>query len=256
MPAAAVMAGVAVVGAGMSAASAAGAFSSSVDQSGPTMAEQEAAKAARQSYNLGRKIQTPLDALAREDLRYLGSNRALATAGDAGVNQFWNQAGAIGQQLTPVANMSGGPGSGRWMSQLGSGTASLDSGLRAAGVQGRLGGLNQYLARQGQFLGRRTNDLNTGLTTMTTGGAMAAQNQMATRQAQIQNNIARNQAMGQIGGALTSVGMAGMGAAGGFGGAAGGLSMNGAETGLSIMQPELQSAASGYISAGGRGAIY
>ena len=202
---------VSAIGVGISAASAAGAFSGSVDQSGPTMAEQQAGKYARQTYNLGRKIQTPLDALAREDLRYLGSDRALDSAGDAGVNQFWNQAGAIGQQLTPVANMSGGPGSGRWMSQLGSGTAFLDSGLRAAGVQGRLGGLNQYLARQGQFLGRRTNDLNTGLSTMTTGGAMAAQNQMATRQAQIQNNIAANQAMGQVGGSLVGLGTGMMG---------------------------------------------
>lgn len=230
-----VAATVGAVGLGMSAAGAAGAFGSSVDQSGPTMAEQQAGKYARQTYNLGRKIQTPLDALAREDLRYLGSNRALATAGDAGVNQFWNQAGAIGQQLTPVANMSGGPGSGRWMSQLGSGTASLDSGLRAAEAQGRIGGLNQYLARQGQFLGRRTNDLNAGLGAMTSGGAMAAQNQMATRQAQIQNNIAANQAMGQIGGTMVGIGMGGVSAGLGAGGAAG---------------------APGYISAGGPRDIY
>lgn len=210
---------VGVAGLGMSAASAAGAFSSSVDQSGPTMAEQQAAKDARATYNLGRKIQVPLDAMARKDLAYLGSGQALDTAGGDGVNQFWRQLGPLGQQLAPYANASGGPGSGRWMNQLGQGAASLSNGLQAANVQGRIGGLNNYLARQGQFLGRRTNDLEVGLGTMTSGGAMAAQNQAATRQMQIQNNIAANQAMGQIGGTMVGLGMSGVSA--GLGGAAG-----------------------------------
>lgn len=214
-----VAATVGAVGLGMSAAGAAGAFGSSVDQSGPTMAEQEAARAARQTYNLGRKIQVPLDAMARKDLAYLGSGQALDAAGSEGVNQMWREIGPVGQQLAPVANMSGGPGSGRWMNQLSQGTLALSNGAQAANVQGRLGGMNQYLARQGQFLGRRTGDLQAGLGAMTSGGAMAAQNQAMARQAQIQNNIAANQAMGQLGGTMVGIGMSGVSA--GLGGAAG-----------------------------------
>jgi len=97
----------------------------------------------------------------------------------------------------------------------------VDAGVRGANMQGRLSGMNQYLARQGQFLNRRTNDLQTGLATMSTGGAQAAANQNARIQAQIQNNIATNQAMGQVGGAMMSVGMAGMCAGGGAGSGAG-----------------------------------
>lgn len=209
------------IGVGMSAASAAGAFSGSVDKPIPTGEELDALKAARQSYALGRKIQSPLDALSRQDLRYLGSDQALANAGSEGVNAMWRQAGPVGSGLYEAAAASGGPGSGRFWGQMGNGMAALDSGVRQANVQGRLGGLNQYLARQGQFLARRTNDLKTGMDTMTVGAAQAAANQNARIQAQVQSNIAANQAMGQLGGALTSFGM---GMAGGIGGGAGGAS--------------------------------
>lgn len=214
---------VSAVGVGLSAASAAGAFSGSVDQRGPTPEEMSAARDAKKAYRLGREIQTPLDALAREDLKYLNSDQALANAGAAGVNQVWRQAGNMGQGLNAVAAASGGPGSGRWWGQAGQMASGLDSALQGAQLQGRIGGMNQAMARQGQFLGRRTNDLQTGLGGMTSGGAQAAANQNARIQAQIQNNIAANQAMGQLGGALTSVGMAGVGMAGGMGKAADGV---------------------------------
>ena len=226
--------GVGAAGLGLSAASAAGAFGGSVDQRGPTAEEMSAARDAKKAYQLGRQIQTPLDAMARDDLKYLGSDQALANAGSAGMNQVWQGAGNLGQGLAQTAAMSGGPGSGRWWGQMGQATNGLDSALRGANLQGRVGGLNQYMARQGQFLGRRTNDLQAGLGGMTSGGQQAAQNQNARIQAQIQNNIAANQAMGQIGGMMTSVGMAGMGS---FGGAAGGAA----------------GGAPGYISPGGVG---
>jgi hypothetical protein len=206
---------VAVAGLGMSAASAAGAFSGPVEKRMPTPGEIEAGKEARYAYQIGRKIQVPLDQQARSDLQYLGSDQAMDAAGDQGANQFWQQAGSLGQGLQQATKVSGGPGSGRFFSQLGQGTSMVDAGVMGGRMQGRLDGLNQYLARKGQFLTRRTNDLQTGLATMSTGGAQAAQNQNDRIQAQIKNNIAANQAMGQIGGSLMSVGMMGMSAAGG-----------------------------------------
>lgn len=226
---------VTAAGLGLSAASAAGAFNGPVEKRLPTPGEIAAGKEAQAVYQIGRKIQTPLDRMAREDLQYLGSNAAMRNAGGLGVDQMWQRTGQLGQGLQQEAARSGGPGSGRFFGQLGQGAAIIDSGVRQANLQGRLGGLNEYIARQGQFLNRRTNDLQTGMATMSTGGAQAAQNQNARIQAQVNNNIATNQAMGQIGGSLMSVGMMGLGAAGKAGGAGG---------------------APGYISPGPGGAIY
>lgn len=220
-----IAAGTAVAGLGISAASAAGAFSSPVEKSVPTPAEMRAAKEARAVYNLGRDIQTPLDQLARKDLQYLGSNQALDQAGSMGVNELWRQMGPIGQQLGSTAAASGGPGSGRWWGQLGQGTSAIGAGVQQANLQGRIGGLNQYIARQGQFLDRRSKDLDAGLGAMTSGGTQAMQNQANRINTQVQNNIATSQAMSSLGGSLMGVGMgalslgAGGGAgAGGFGG--------------------------------------
>ena len=236
MPFAAVGAVVSVAGLGMSAASAAGAFSGPVEKRLPTPAEIEAGKEARAIYQLGRKIQVPLDQQARKDLQYLGSNKAMEAAGSQGVNQFWQQTGALGAGLQQSAAASGGPGSGRFFSQLGQGATMVDAGTRQANAQGRLGGMNQYLARQGQFLNRRTNDLQTGLATMSTGGAQAVQNQNARIQAQIQNNIATNQAMGQIGGSLMGLGMGAASAGLGAGGAAAAGGAAGAPTALQVVK--------------------
>jgi len=238
-------AAVASVGVGLSAASAAGAFSSSVDPNNPTPQELEAAEWARKVNSLGQRIEAPLNKLARKDIAYLGSREALDRAGDQGVNQAVNPLYAQMQAaLQQSMATTGGPGSGRFWNTLGRAGAGMDAAYRGAEIGGRLGGINTYMGRMGQFLDRRTNTLKTGLTGMTTGGAQAAQNQQARIQAQIRNNIAANQAMGQLGGALTSVGMAGVGAAGGLGAVGGmGGSLNGAETGLSVMQPALQNAA-------------
>lgn len=208
MPGALAIAGLGLmaVGTGVSVASSAGAFNGSVDKPTPTGEEMAAAKDARATYNLGRKIQSPLDALSRQDLRYLGSDQALANAGGQSVNQYWGQLGPLGQQLHQTAARSGGPGTGAFWSQLGQGTAGLDAGVRAANMQGRLGGMNQYLARQGQFLNRRTGDLQTGLGIMSMGGAQAQQAQQARIQAQINSNIATSQAMSSIGGSIAGLG--------------------------------------------------
>lgn len=217
MPFAAVGAIVGVAGLGMSAASAAGAFNGPVDKRYPTIEEMAARNDAKKTYKLGREIQAPLDALAREDLKYLGSDQAMANAGSAGVNQLWQQAGPqFGTGLQQAAAQSGGPGSGRHWSQLGQGTSALDAGVRQANLQGRLGGLNQYLARQGQFLGRRTNDLQTGMAGMTAGGAQGMQNQNARINAQVQNNIATSQAMSSVGGSMMGAGMGMVSAGGGM----------------------------------------
>ena len=199
------------VGLGMSAAGAAGAFSGKVDQQGPTPEEMSAARDAKKVYRLGKELQQPLDAMARNDLKYLSSNQAMDNAAGQGVNQFWQQAGPqLGTGLQSVAAQSGGPGSGRFWNQMGQGTAMLDAGMRQANMQGRLGGLNQYLAKSQQFLGRRVDDLNEGLGMMTSGGAQAQQNKQNRISAQVANNVAANQAAGQIGGSLMSVGMMGM----------------------------------------------
>lgn len=215
---------VGAVGVGMSAAGAAGAFGGKVDAQGPTLEEMSAARDAKKAYQLGKQIQQPLDAQARSDLKYLGSDVALANAGSMGVNQFWQQLGPqFGAGLQSVAAQTGGPGSGRFWGTLGQGTSAIDAGILQANAQGRLGGLNQHLARTGQFLGRRVEDLNTGLGMMTSGGVQSQQNKQNRISAQVQNNIAANQAMGQLGGSLMGVGMSGLSAAGGTGAGAGGF---------------------------------
>ena len=209
---------VGAVGVGMSAAGAAGAFSSKVDQQGPTLEEMSAARDAKKVYRMGKELQQPVDALARNDLKYLSSNQAMDNAGSMGVNQFWQQAGPqLGAGLQGVAAQSGGPGSGRYWSQLGQGTTMLNAGLQQANMQGRLGGMNQYLAKNQQFLGRRVDDLNEGLGMMTSGGAQAQQNKQNRISAQVANNVAANQAAGQIGGSLMAAGSMGAGMAGGWG---------------------------------------
>lgn len=215
--------GVSAIGTGISAASAAGAFNGSVDSPVPTGAEIAATKAARQSYALGRKIQAPLDQMSRDDLHYLQSKQALANAGSAGVNQVWQQ--PIGQGLYQTAATTGGPGSGRWWGQMGAGTAAVDARVKQANAQGRLSGLGQYVARQGQFLDRRTNDLKTGMDTMSLGAAQAAQNQAARIQSQIQNNAARSAAMSQLGGSVAGMGSGMMGIAGAMSGGVGAASV-------------------------------
>lgn len=245
-------AGVAAVGVGVSAASAAGAFSGEVDKLEPTPEELEAAEWNRQVYALGRRIQNPLDKAARQDLAYLQSPQALATQGGLASSQAVGQISPQLQQAQlQAAQSSGGPGSGRWAANLAAGSAALDASRRSADASARANGLSSFVGRTGQFLGRRGDDLQSGLASMTQGGQQAADALRTRIQAQVANNIAANQAMGQLGGSLIGMGMGGLGATGalsGLGGAAG--SLRGAETGLSVFQPALQSVASQYNLAG------
>ena len=221
MPFGAVMA---VAGLGMSAAGAAGAFNGPVDKRYPTAEELSAARDAKKTYQLGREIQTPLDRMARADLKYLGSDQALTNAGAMGANELWQQAGPqFGVGLQQVAAQTGGPGSGRFWSQLGQGTSALDAGIRQANLQGRIGGLNQYIARNNQFLDRRAKDLDAGLGAMTSGGQQAMQNQNARINAQVQNNIAASQAMSSIGGTMVGMGSGMVTSGGGMQGIQNGL---------------------------------
>jgi hypothetical protein len=248
---------VSAVGVGMSAASAAGAFSSKVDNSGPTPEEIKAMELNRQAYEQGRFWQQQLDPMMnrrlkddlaylkqtdartgelRQELRGLNDSRYYQGAADRAVNQVWQGYPQALQGVQQTASRSGGPGSGAFMSRMGDLNIGMESAVRGASVQGRLGYLNemnqnrgrmgqvydQQLQRAGSYRDQslsRFSDfqdrLTTGLGLVTGGGQNAAANQQARINAQVQNNIAANQAMGQIGGSLTSVGMAGMGAFGG-----------------------------------------
>lgn len=215
-------AAVAVAGLGLSAASAAGAFGGKVDKWAPTPQEMEAAKWATNTFNLGRRIQNPLDASSRQDLKYLESPEAMDQGQGLAVSNVASQLyPAQEANLQKVAASSGGPGSGRWWGSLWDSQSEINKGLTGAAVQGRLGALNNYVSRTGQFLDRRTTDLNSGLAGMTSGGQQAADAQANRIQAQLASKIAANQSMGQMGGALMSVGMAGMGGFGGSGGSSG-----------------------------------
>ena len=208
-----IAAGTAVVGVGLSAASAAGAFSSPVDKWKPTPQEMEAVKWSNKTYDLGRQIQAPLDAMSRDDLTTMSTPGYYDRQAGAASNQYANQMYPAVNNLVSNATASGGPGSGRFFDATGKGAALINGAMREGNVQGRIGGLTQSMSRTGQFLGRRTADLKSGLNGMTSGGAQAAEAQASRIQSQVQNNIASNQAMGQLGGTIASVGMAGYKAA-------------------------------------------
>lgn len=214
--------GLTAVGVGMSAASAAGAFNGKVDSWQPTMEERATAKRSKRLFKLGQELQRPLDELARADMKQLKSPAEFARQAGAATNQVMGQADpAIRAGLNQAAATSGGPGSGRFMAQLGTSGAALDSGLTEANARGRMGALQGYMGRSGQYLDRMTNDLNTGMGLMESGATNAANRQAARINAQVSNNMARNQAMGQLGGSLIGLGMGGMNFAGGMGAAGG-----------------------------------
>jgi hypothetical protein len=277
---------VSAVGVGMSAASAAGAFSSKVDSSGPTPEEIKAMELNRQAYEQGRFWQQQLDPMMNrrlnaerdylkqtnqrtselgQELRGLNDARYYDQAADRAVNQTWQGYPQALQGVQQTASRSGGPGSGAFMSRMGDLNIGMESAVRGANAQGRLGYLNEHSqmrGQMGQVLGQqlqragsyrdqslsRFSDfqdrLTTGLGLVTGGGQNAAANQQARINAQVQNNIAANAAMGQIGGAMMSVGMSGMNA---FGGGAGGV---GGAVGAG------GGSAPGYVSPGGGRSIY
>jgi hypothetical protein len=178
--------------------------------------------------------------LGRE-LRGLRGENDFQGAADRSANQAWQQMPAMQAGMTAVANRSGGPGSGQSLAAMGTSATGVDATLRRAQAQGRLGYLNEYGQRRnqmGQVYGQQAqrvggfrdqalsrfgdyqDRINTGLNLVTGGGQQAADNQNTRINAQIQNNMASNQAMGQLGGSMMSLGMAGVNASGGLGKAA------------------------------------
>lgn len=211
-----VSAGVFAVGAGLSIASATGAFNGRVDPNVPTKEELEAAAKSKQLFEFGRNLQKPLDKQALKDLSYFKSPAYLASQEGLARDQVM-AAGSPALEAGGLATAArtGGPGSGAWWAQQGTGGAQLDAALRQAGAGGRLGGIQNYVGRAGQFIGRKTADVATGLDLMQQGAGQAYQSQQNRIAAQIGRNQATAQAMGAIGGSLMSVGSMGMGAAAG-----------------------------------------
>jgi hypothetical protein len=163
-----------------------------------------------------------------QELRGLDADSNYQGAADRSVNQMWQQMPNLQQGMTTMANRSGGPGSGQALAAMGTTANGLDVAMRGANAQGRMGYLNEYGQRRGQ-MGQALNQqtqrvggfrdqalsrfgdyqerLGTGLNLVTGGGQNAASNQAARINAQVQNNIAANQAMGQLGGSMMSLGM-------------------------------------------------
>lgn len=272
MPFAAVGAITAVAGLGLSAASAAGAFSSKVDPRTATPEELEAQRYNQQVFDQGQQWQKQLDPLSwqrldtglestiqqanflqqyqnrlgglKKELRTLGGQDYYQAAADRAVNEAWGQYPQAQHQLASTAARSGGAGSGAYLSQLGGLASGMDSAVRSAGVKGRMGYLADYAQRRSQYgqqldafgqrldafgntmanyadqaqglFGDYSDRVQTGAGMMTGGAGQSAAARDARIQAQISNNQAANAAMGQIGGAMTSVGMAGVGMSGGL----------------------------------------
>lgn len=239
-------AAVAVIGAGLSTASGLGAFNGKVDKWNPTGEELEASRAALDAFRVGQNIQRPLDKLARQDIRYLGSDAAVQQAGALGVNQaaaaLYPQAG---QRLYDAAVSAGGPGSGRYFAMANQGANMIDRGYAQASAAGRLGGLSNYLNAGQQFLGRRQQDLSMGLAGLAEGAGLTAQGQASLINAQRQTNLNRNNFMGGVGGMMMSFGQQGMQSQSNSAPAQASTSsyspaFRGAETGTSVFQNNLQ----------------
>jgi len=164
----------------------------------------------------------------QKDLNKMNKGSQYAAAGDRAVNQVWANTPAMQDQLAAASQGSGGPGSGRAMSAMMGGAAQLDRSIRAGNAGGRLGHLGEYTQRRGQFggalqnYGQRLNSVasetqglfgdysqrvQAGLGMMTGGGQAAQQAQQNRISMQVQDNMARNQAMGQIGGSMMGLGM-------------------------------------------------
>ena len=265
------MSAVAVVGVGLTAASAAGAFNNKVDPMGPTSEEQQAAKYNKQVFEQGQAFQKQLDPLylnrldkdlertvmgaadigqygkrlsgLKRELGELNSGQRFQAAADQSVNQAWANMPALrpGSGTGPGqgSGTGGGPGSGQFFAGLGTQGNAMEAAVKGANVGGRLGWLNEtqqfrdkYGQQREQFGGRLdafgnqvasqlaatqglygdyAQRLNTGIDLMNQGAGQAAQAQQNRIGAQVADNRGRNQAMGQLGGSLMSVGMMGIG---------------------------------------------
>lgn len=214
-----IAAGTGIIGMGLSAASAAGAFNGPVDSRGPTPEELEATKLSKKVFKFSENLQKPIDALARKDLNTLKSpSQANLQEGTAVNAAMGADSPALERSLSDAATGSGGPGSGRFAARLGTAGAQLGSDVTKAKASGRITAIQDYLARSGQYVDRKSNDLETGMGLVQSGGDAAASRQAARIGAQVQRNIGTNQAIGQLGGSMMSLGMSGLSAASGAGG--------------------------------------
>ena len=263
---------VTAVGAGMSAASAAGAFNGSVDAYGPTPEELKAQGINDQVFRQGQEWQKQLDPISwgrldqglantiqqgaylkqyqdrlggvKRELNTLGGQGYYQDAANRSVNQAWQQMPNM-DKLVAASARSGGPGSGQFFAGLGTATSGMDAAVRGANLQGRMGYLDQYNKRRGQYgqqldqfgqrldafgsglqnyanqtegmFGQYQDRIGQGLDMVNRGAGQAADAQSRRIQAQVANNVATGQAMGQLGGSLMSAGMMGVSAAGGLG---------------------------------------
>lgn len=195
-----------------------------------------------QQGNYLQQYQSRLGGLKRE-LNTLGGQNFYQDAANRSVNQAWQQMPNMDKVVASSAR-SGGPGSGQFFAGLGSMTNSMDAATRGANLQGRMGYLDQYNKRRGQYgqqldqFGQRLDAFGTGLQNyanqaegmfgqyqdrigqgldmVNRGAGQAADSQSRRIQAQVANNVATGQAMGQLGGSMISAGMMGLGSAGGF----------------------------------------
>lgn len=245
--------GVAAVGVGISGLSAGGVFNGKVDKWQPTQQELDATAQSRKLFKFGQDLQRPVDALSREDIQRLRSPGQQAMQGGAATSAVMDQAApVINGALERTAVESGGPGSGRWFAQLGTAGGELNSGLRSANAAGRLGAVQSATGRAGQYLDRMTGDVQTGMGLMEQAAGQAANRQADRINAQVQNNMARNQAMGQLGGAMLNMGMSGLGAASAAGGVMGGGASAGGAGGAGMagaMNPNAGAPYGGYVFA-------
>lgn len=260
------MSAVAVVGVGLTAASAAGAFNQKVDPMQTTGEEATAARYNKQVFEQGQAFQKQLDPLylnrldkdlertvmgaadigqygkrlsgLKRELGELNSGQRFQAAADQSVNQAWANIPDAALRLRS-GNGQGQVGSGQFFAGLGTQGNAMASAVKGANVGGRLGWLNEtqqfrdkYGQQREQFGGRLdafgnqvasqlaatqglygdyAQRLNTGIDLMNQGAGQAAQAQQNRIGAQVADNRGRNQAMGQLGGSLMSVGMMGIG---------------------------------------------
>ena len=201
----------------------------------------------------------------KKELNTLGGQNYYQAAADRSVNQAWQKMPNL-NQVGAASARSGGPGSGQFFSGLGTMTSGMDAATRGANLQGRMGYLDQYNKRRGQYgqqldqfgqrldafgaglqnyanqtegmFGQYQDRIGQGLDMVNRGAGQAADSQNRRIQAQVANNVATGQAMGQLGGSMISAGMMGFSAAGGLGalgGSGGGLTQAGAQAGLNTM---------------------
>lgn len=199
------------------------------------------------------QYQNRLGGLKRE-LNTLGNQNFYQDAANRSVNQAWQQMPNMDKVVAASAR-SGGPGSGQFFAGLGAMTNSMDAAVKGANLQGRMGYLDQYNKRRGQYgqqldqfgqrldafgaglqnyanqaegmFGQYQDRIGQGLDMVNRGAGQAADSQSRRIQAQVANNVATGQAMGQIGGSLMSVGMMGVGAQGGLSALGGKLGITG-----------------------------